>query len=581
MLLNSKKSGCLSFHQFCFIVGLFLGSCASAQTPSSQDISAGQRQADQVLREEQQRQLEQLRRDQESLKPPAHLDAPLVEPKVRPAGPCRDIREIQVRGATLLSQSAIKEITDRFRMRCLGVSDIEMLLADLTNAYIRAGYATVRAYLPQQDLTTGTLEVLVIEGRIEKILIEDGNKDSVSIGNVAPGVVGRPLNLRDFEQALDQLNRLASNNAAFEIQPGSETGDSIVVIRNQPTRAYRGNISYDNQGSEATGREQTGANVVWDNPLGFNDFVSLTHRRATPYDSQGASSWSNSLNYIVPYGYSTLVMALSNSAYTSAFVAPSGSTLHSRGTNEQGSMRLDRTIYRNQTDRWNLAATFTAKNTKSYLEDVLLAVSSRRLSILDLDSSFTTAFAGGALTLDFGYAHGLRAFNALQDADDLPASAPRAQFDKWKFGISFMRPFKAAGLDWNFTSALLGQRSEDVLYGSEQISIGGIYSVRGFVSNVLAGDHGYYWRNDLSVRLPFNVPGEISGQLRPYIALDSGRVSSRVAGVPEGSLTGAAIGCSLTIGKASFDLFSGHPLSQPSFMRHEGVSTFFRLNLSL
>jgi hemolysin activation/secretion protein len=466
-------------------------------------------------------------------------------------------------------------------MRCLGVNDIEMLLADLTNAYISSGYATARAYLPQQDLSGGTLKILVIEGRVEKLLIEDGGKSSVSISNVAPGLVGKPLNLRDFEQALDQVNRLASNNATFDIQPGSQTGDSIVVIGNQPTRPVRGSISYDNQGSAATGREQTGVNGSWDNPLGFNDFVSLTHRRATPYDSQAASSWSNSLNYIVPYGYSTLIMALSNSAYTSAFTAPSGSTLHSRGTAEQISMRLDRTVYRNQSDRWNLSATVTSKESKSYLEDVFLAVSSRRLSILDLDSSFTTRFVNGVLTLDIGYARGLKQFNALQDNDNLPSDSPRAQFEKWKFGLSYMLPFRAVGFDWTLNSALVGQRSEDVLYGSEQIFIGGIYTVRGFVRNTLAGDDGYYWRNDLSVRFPFNAPGDLAGQLRPYVAIDHGYVSNRMAGVPNGSLTGAALGISFSLGKASVDLFSGYPLRQPDFMRHEGISTFFRLNLSL
>jgi hemolysin activation/secretion protein len=456
-----------------------------------------------------------------------------------------------------------------------------MLLADLTNAYISAGYATVRAYLPQQDLSGGTLKVLVIEGRVEKILIEDGGNNSISIGNVAPGIGGKPLNLRDFEQALDQVNRLASNNATFDIQPGSETGDSIVVIGNQPTRTYRGNLSYDNQGSVATGQEQTGVNISWDSPLGLNDFVSLTHRRATPYDRQGASSWSNSLNYILPYGYSTLVVALSNSAYTSAFTAPSGSVLHSRGTSEQMSMRLDRTVYRNQSDRWNIAASVTAKDSKSYLEDVFLAVSSRRLSVLDLDSSYTTRFVGGVLTLDLGYAHGLKLFHALEDAENLPSGAPKAQFDKWKFGLSYMLPFKAADLDWTLNSALVGQKAGDVLYGSEQISIGGIYTVRGFVKNTLAGDSGFYWRNDLSFRVPFNLPSEISSMLRPYIALDHGYVKNRIDSVPNGSLTGSAVGFSLSVGKVSFDLFSTHPLRQPEFMRHEGNSTFLRVNLSL
>lgn len=579
MSLKSRTQRTQASLKRCLIASLLASTLANAQT--AQDVSAAQRQAEQIQRDEQQRQREQLRRDQESARPPTRLDAPQVEAKSRPAGPCRDIREIRVKGATLLSPSTVEAITSRYVQRCLNVSDIEALLADLTNAYINAGYATARVYLPQQDLSGGTLDVLAVEGSVEKILIEDGGNNSVSIGNVAPGIVGKPLNLRDFEQALDQINRLASNNATFDIQPGSTAGDSIVVIGNQPSRAYRGSLSYDNQGSSATGQEQTGLNLSWDNPLGFNDFISATHRRATPYDEQGASSWSNSLNYIAPFGYTTMVMALSNSAYTSAIAAPSGSTLHSRGTSEQVSMRVDRTVFRNQTDRWNLAVGLTAKDTKSYLEEVLLAVSSRRLSVLDIDSSYTTRLAGGVLTLDLGYARGMDLFDALKDADNLAGDVPRAQFEKWKFGVSYMLPFKAAGLDWTLNSALVGQRSEDVLYGSEQIAIGGIYSVRGFVRNVLAGDHGYYWRNDLSFRLPFAAPGGLSGQVRPYVALDYGHVTNRMAGVPQGDLTGAAIGLSVNIGKASIDVFSGHPLSKPDFMRREGVSTFFRLNLSL
>lgn len=175
----------------------------------------------------------------------------------------------------------------------------------------------------------------------------------------------------------------------------------------------------------------------------------------------------------------------------------------------------------------------------------------------------------------------MKLFNALEDADHLPGVAPRAQFEKWKFGLNFMLPVKAGGLDWMFNSALVGQRANDVLYGSEQIGIGGIYTVRGFVQNNLAGDRGYYWRNDLSLHLPFNLAGGMSGTFRPYIALDHGHVHSQVTGVPNGSLTGAALGFTLGIGKASLDLFTAHPVRQPEFMRKEGHSAFLRLNLSL
>jgi hemolysin activation/secretion protein len=39
------------------------------------------------------------------------------------------------------------------------------------------------------------------------------------------------------------------------------------------------------------------------------------------------------------------------------------------------------------------------------------------------------------------------------------------------------------------------QISKNTLFGSEQFSVGGYYSVRGFRENYLTGDSGYYFRN--------------------------------------------------------------------------------------
>ena len=73
----------------------------------------------------------------------------------------------------------------------------------------------------------------MVEGKLSKIRVEDGGKNSISVGTIAPGLEGAPLNIRDLEQALDQANRLASNNATLEMLPGNTPGDSIVVLHNK------------------------------------------------------------------------------------------------------------------------------------------------------------------------------------------------------------------------------------------------------------------------------------------------------------------------------------------------------------
>ena len=50
--------------------------------------------------------------------------------------------------------------------QCLGVSQLNELLKVITDYYLGKGRVTSRAYLPQQDLSTGHLQVLVVEGKV-------------------------------------------------------------------------------------------------------------------------------------------------------------------------------------------------------------------------------------------------------------------------------------------------------------------------------------------------------------------------------------------------------------------------------
>ena len=65
------------------------------------------------------------------------------------------------------------------------------------------------------------------------------------------------------------------------------------------------------------------------------------------------------------------------------------------------------------------------------------------------------------------------------------------------------------------------------MYGSEQMLVGGIYSVRGYDKNSLAGDNGIVVRNELAVRVPINAGGNFQCSIRPYLGLDWGRTRMR------------------------------------------------------
>jgi hemolysin activation/secretion protein len=167
---------------------------------------------------------------------------------------------------------------------------------------------------------------------------------------------------------------------------------------------------------------------------------------------------------------------------------------------------------------------------------------------------------------------------ALKDEDGLPGEAPRAQFGKIKYGLNWLRPFKVGGVHATWTTALTGQHARDVLYGSEQILIGGLYSVRGFVNNTLSGDSGWYVRNEAAFHpvLPL-----ASLPLRLYAGLDVGRVSSRAPDVPEGSLAGMVVGASVSWKGMSIDVSNTRALREPGSFQRETPRTWVRLNVAI
>lgn len=557
-----------------------LGWSAHAQTPA--ELQEAARQAEILQRQNQER----IQRELESARPreraPSGIDTERLQPKVdaRAAGKtCHEIREIVFTGASNLTSAVRGRITQDFAGRCLGVTEIEQILAEVTRDYISRGFVTTRAYLPQQDLSKGRLEIMVLEGVIGKLELDDGGRRSIRLGNVFPSE-GELLNLRDLEQGIEQVNRLGSNNARLDILPGDKPGSSDVVIRNEPRTPVHAFLSADNQGTESTGRNQLGATLVGDGLLGLNDLLLYSHRRSQPNDIDRRFSSSDSVSFSVPWRYVTGSLFLSRSRYVSMLALPSGLQVQTKGSSSYDSWRLERVVYRDQSTRVSLAGTLSLKDTKTYIADQFIGVSSRSLTVFDLDASIITGFMGGVLGVDAGYAKGLNFAGAVSDPDDLPDDLPRAQFRKLKFGFSYTLPFSLAGKDMAFSTQFVGQRALDTLYGSEQVLIGGIYSVRGFVRNTLSGDHGYYLRNELSMRTALPVVQE-SLPLRLYAALDTGEVSNRAPGVPNGRLTGMALGFSVNWRGAGLEVFNARPISFPSEMRREGSQTWLRLSYAI
>src|SRR5690606_22322475 len=108
--------------------------------------------------------------------------------------------------------------------RCLGQQGLSQLLKHLNGNLLARGNVTSRLALPEQDLKSEILVLHFFPGYLDEIQLPEGYRGSWR--TAFPMRHGDVLNLRDLEQGLEQIKRLASQDVQMEIKPSDETGYS-------------------------------------------------------------------------------------------------------------------------------------------------------------------------------------------------------------------------------------------------------------------------------------------------------------------------------------------------------------------
>ncbi len=529
------------------------------------DVDRAIRESQRLLLEEQQRQARE--REELDRRRPRSEGADLQPEPARPAaaGGCFAIRSVQIDGATLLDEADRARLTAAGIGDCISLAQINAVMQAITNHYVVRGYTTTRVYLPEQDLGSGTLKLLVLEGLIEQFRLEG---EGVHLGSAFPGLTGRVFNLRDIEQGLDQINRLRSNSATMDIEPGGVAGASTIVVRNRPRKRWSVNMAVDNTGSQSTGRELASAALAIDSPLGLNDFLNLSGRINTDADHDDRLSQSVSMLYSIPWGYWTFTGTASEFDYASQ-VRGTVTTFNTSGTSTTYALRADRVLFRDRDSKLSAFGNLAFKDARNALNGTRIAASSRQLATLDLGLSATTVAGGLLLSGDVAWVRGLEAFGALKDAPGQDSDAPRAQFDKIVLNASASASLPVGRQTLSLSSSLSAQRATDTLYGTEQFFIGGPFSVRGFRRYSIAGDSGWWLRNEAALPLQFG-----DTRLRPFVGWDIGHIRADAVG-DGGTLAGVTVGVGVNRGPLAAQLALSAPTVLPSRLgRHDSYAHF-------
>ena len=502
----------------------------------------------------------------------------------------------------LLNEIEKENILEKYLNRDLGSTEITNLVTDLTNRLIAKGYITsVVTISEDNDLSTKTLNLKVVPGRIEKITVnEDKGFDNLKKSFLVSTKKGKVLNIRDLDTTTENFNYLEANNMTMEIIPSEIPNHSIVKLKNEMKDKFTVSVLTNNYGEDRQNAIwRGGVSINIDSPLGIGDKVYFSYmtvhkkkpdrswKRATenlkpgeiaPIGPKGYDPRKDTLpykrnldlynfRYIMKFNSYTLSLGSSRTENTSSFYTPN--TVYDMETvSSTFSMNLDKILWRNQKNKISLGIGLKRKHNESYIEDTKL--SDRILTIGDISLNGTTVFYGGLLSGSLDYERGIRALGA--------SSTPKSQFMKYTMNVDYYRPITkrlAYRLD---TTAIY---SNDVLYGSEKQSIGGVGSVGGYHRRGnIQGDKAIEVQNELSYRI---LDSEKFGRISPYLSYSYGRVKNNKnnSKYGKGYITGTLLGLRYNMKYLDLDIAYAKPLTHSGYIKPKNREIYFSATLKV
>ncbi len=469
--------------------------------------------------------------------------------------PCFKLSTIRVEGIKLFKQEKIEPIIEPYVKRCVTLTGIKNMVTSINNLYLSESFITSRAFIQPQNLASGQLTISVLEGTIESAVGKGVNTDLVFAG-----LKNTPLNLRELEARVEQLNRLQSIKTTMSIEPGSKPGFSnIIAIGKHIGSNIHGSAGVNNFGMKNTGKIQFNTLLKAEDITGHNDLLSVT-LNGTNKQSQTNRSNGAGVSYGIPVQKSYLELQYKYSSYRQP-VAATTDTYLSKGHSHSVKADIQYKLFHTLNQRGELESYLSWKRNKNYLADVLLENSSDTLSVFALGYThhYTAQTWDGYMTLN--YLRGLNIFGAHTESGDSNT------FNKLVLDTSFNKHFYLSNSELRYNMSMHAQVAPKNIIASEQIGVGGIYSVRGFEDGgSLSGNNGLYIRNELSY-----LTSSKNGTLSPYIAVDYGKVQENDQS-EGGQIVGGAVGARIDISDFSMDVFHTFKLKGSDLENQNGMA---------
>lgn len=443
---------------------------------------------------------------------------------------------LQVAGIALLDTAEFRTLATPYLGQELRLSALNRLTHEVVLYFRRHGRPVVDVFVPEQNISTGTVQVLVVEGRLGQVRTE-GNKwfTTEQISSPIRARRGEVIEGEPLLEDIAWINRNPFRQVDLVFTRGSNPGETDLILRTYDLRPLRLYTGYEDSGNALTGFDRVLLGVNWGNAFGRSQQLNYQVTASPDFEKLVAHSGS----YIVPLPAWRHTLTVFGSYAQSQPVLSDGIFALDGRTWQVGAryhipLAAKRAVW---TRACTLGVDFKRSNnnlsfggTQIFAQENDVIQGSAVFSVSHPDRHGMTT---GDLTLVLSPG-GLTAGNHTRGYQ---AARSFARPDYGYARLELERRTKLpAGLFW-ITRGTAQVASANLL-GSEQLGLGGASNLRGYEDREANGDDGFILVNEIHIP-PFPVLGAIArgktnDRLDPLVFLDYGVVASheRLPGEP-------------------------------------------------
>lgn len=452
------------------------------------------------------------------------------------------VKDFKVVGSSVFTQQELNQAVKSYLNRPLTLPELFQARSAITKLYTEKGYVSSGAYIPPQELNNGTVQIAVLEGKLEAINVSGTKHLSPNyISSRLKTAEDKPINVDDLLAAL-QLLRLDPlvKNISAELSAGIKPGTSLLEIKVQEADAFSVNTSFNNSRSPSVGTNQRSIGINNGNLLGFGDQLKLEYA-----NTKGSNAFD--LTYGFPINAHNGVLKAAVGINSNHVVEEPFTAIDIESKSRYYELSLRQPILLNPNQEIALGMGLTRGESETFLMNDRFNLSrgasddgETKISAVRLFQEFINRNDREVIAFRSQFSLGVDALGATINDDGRPDST----FFAWRGQSQWVRR-----LDEDFLFLLRGdaQFAGSSLVPLEQFRVGGVNSTRGYRQDLSLGDSGLFTSAEL--RIPVLRWQRFDGLLQVAPFFDVGTVwNNSDLEIANATLPALGVGLNLSLG---------------------------------